>query len=587
MPIQQFNIDQMKLHRDYIYDTIMYLSNQATDLPCYVERENLNRPDSTYVSMIIESMNPLGYYNQSYIGVPDGETTDHSKQYVHYEVQLTINTWKQDANAYLMAIQAALKNTTSRLYMADRNIGWLSESSILNNSTVLDEAWEERATILVTLNSYIGNIDTSEFEYLDKVELSGGVYTENGIKATNDTALVIQGQSVQLNLAANDFSTATIDLESIVITTEPSVGTVVVDGGGLVTYTNDGSPTLGDSFQYTINDTAGRTSNIATVTLTIGIPPVANNDSGTVDLGDSLQLNVAINDTPYTTLDLSSIVITTPALHGTVDVDGNGLITYTNDGNTNVSDSFGYTIDNLDGITSNEATVNMTLNQPPTVENIIFLKQDNTVQEVSQAGTLLRSVNNPDLNYGSIAGRGTELTGKGSSSSDPIEVFSGFTTTVVDSISTNGQTYDFNTDDQIIHSFRKSSDNSLRVKLFSPVGVELKDFSLAAQVPVYGVLDSAVYGDLVYIADDADNLHVINYVTETYVEMIDTSPHPWSEPDDLLGVAVTNDGTVYIAYAGVGGTLISSINSTGDIVDNIYTDPELYDIVALGKIAAT
>lgn len=179
MTIQQINIEQMKLHRDYIYDTIMFIANRATGLNCYVERKDLNRPDSTYISMDIETMNPLGYYSHPDTGEVDidGNITVHEKRYIHYQTSLTINTWKQDANAFCMAIQAALKSNSAIEFMRDRNVGWLSESSIFNNSTVLDKAYEERASILIQLNSYIGDIDPSEFEYINSVDITGNIYT--------------------------------------------------------------------------------------------------------------------------------------------------------------------------------------------------------------------------------------------------------------------------------------------------------------------------------------------------------------------------------------------------------------------------
>lgn len=306
MPIQQINIDEMKLHRDYIYDTIMFIANRATGLPCYVERENLNRPDSTYISMIIEAMNPLGYYHSSSIGTPEGETTEHQQRYIHYQTSLTINTWKQDANAYLMAIQAAMKDQSAINYMRDRNVGWLSESTILNNSTVLDEAWEERATILITLNSYVGNVDPEEFDYINSVDITGNVYVcgqptedepvsddpniitevevvsddciDTFLKANDDNSTVEIGSSILIDVAANDIIYDTLDLTTITITEQPSNGTIINNLDGTLTYNNDGTGSGTDTFKYTINNNQGVTSNEATVTVNLEVPPLVPTD---------------------------------------------------------------------------------------------------------------------------------------------------------------------------------------------------------------------------------------------------------------------------------------------------------------------
>ena len=63
---------------------------------------------------------------------------------------------------------------------------------------------------------------------------------------------------------------------------------------------HDGSETTSDSFTYTIKDASGATSNVATVSLTINPqndPPVAVNDSSSVNEGASVNIDLAGNDT--------------------------------------------------------------------------------------------------------------------------------------------------------------------------------------------------------------------------------------------------------------------------------------------------
>ncbi|MCP4410660.1 MAG: DUF4347 domain-containing protein, partial [Gammaproteobacteria bacterium] len=88
--------------------------------------------------------------------------------------------------------------------------------------------------------------------------------------AVNDSATVYEGDVVTIDLANNDSDPDNaLDLNSIVITSAPANGSLLVNGDGTVTYTHDGSNTVSDSFNYTIKDVSGETSNAASVTLTV------------------------------------------------------------------------------------------------------------------------------------------------------------------------------------------------------------------------------------------------------------------------------------------------------------------------------
>ena len=192
--------------------------------------------------------------------------------------------------------------------------------------------------------------------------------------ATPDSATVGEGQVVVIDLASNDSDPeGLLDLGSITITSGPSNGTLVDNGDGTLTYTHDGSETTGDSFSYTIDDTAGATSNVAAVTLTItpqNDAPTATPDAATVDEGQSITIDLAGNDNdPEGLLDLGSITITSGPSHGTLVDNGDGTLTYTHDGSETTGDSFSYTIDDTAGETSNVAAVTLTVtpqNDAPT-----------------------------------------------------------------------------------------------------------------------------------------------------------------------------------------------------------------------------
>ncbi len=107
-----------------------------------------------------------------------------------------------------------------------------------------------------------------------------------GATAGDDAYSVDEGSTTNLDLSANDNDADGLDLASIVITSGPTNGSITVNANGTVDYTHDDSETLSDSFTYTINDTLGEVSNIATVTLTVNPvneAPVINDQAFSID----------------------------------------------------------------------------------------------------------------------------------------------------------------------------------------------------------------------------------------------------------------------------------------------------------------
>ena len=96
----------------------------------------------------------------------------------------------------------------------------------------------------------------------------------------------------------------------------------------------------------------------------LDLPPVANNDTDTVGEGASKVIDLAANDTDANgDLDLTSIVITSPPANAAVPivVNNDGTVFYTHNGSETVSDSFTYTISDLNGNTSSNATVSLVI----------------------------------------------------------------------------------------------------------------------------------------------------------------------------------------------------------------------------------
>lgn len=196
--------------------------------------------------------------------------------------------------------------------------------------------------------------------------------------AVADTISLAKGASATVNLANNDTAgTAAINRGSIVITTQPTNGTVTVGTDGNVTYQHNDSSTTSDSFAYTIKDVNGLVSAPASVSVTVAPAnnqaPVTVNDTATVLEGGTTTISILANDTaPSGGFDLTSIVFTDLPIRGSIVKNADGTVTYTHSGNESTSDSFRYTVKGNNGVVSNEATVSITItpvNDPPVANN--------------------------------------------------------------------------------------------------------------------------------------------------------------------------------------------------------------------------
>jgi PKD repeat protein len=201
---------------------------------------------------------------------------------------------------------------------------------------------------------------------VDSVELEIGAVTAP--VAQNDAAATDMNVAVIIDILANDSdSDGVLVASTVAIVTAPLNGSVLINPvTGAVTYT----PNLGfagmDSFTYTVEDNDGAVSNQATVTIAVGVinvPPVANNDDVTTDEDTPLVIDVLANDTDDNAIDPTSVTIITAPTHGTLDVNPlTGEITYTPNANFFGADTFTYTVQDNDALTSNEATVTITVN---------------------------------------------------------------------------------------------------------------------------------------------------------------------------------------------------------------------------------
>ncbi len=208
--------------------------------------------------------------------------------------------------------------------------------------------------------------------------------------AVDDTATTPENTPVGIPVTTNDFDPdGLIDPGTVAIVTGPASGSVVVNATGVVTYTPDISFVGVDTFTYTVNDNDGLVSNSATVTVTVteaNADPIAVDDTAITLENTSVSIPVTANDfDPDGAIDETSVAIASPPANGltVVSVDGNtgqAIVTYT----PNISfvgiDTFTYTVQDLQGAISNQATVTVTVNeanQPPiAVDDLATTNED-------------------------------------------------------------------------------------------------------------------------------------------------------------------------------------------------------------------
>lgn len=197
--------------------------------------------------------------------------------------------------------------------------------------------------------------------------------------AVDDTLSIDDGSTVTIPLLANDSDAdGALNPNRVTLVDFPqhASGLLLNLLTGEVIYTHDGSG-LADSLTYIVEDNEGAISNIATVNIGINAanqPPIAVNDSVTIDAGSTAVIAVLTNDSDSDgTIDPTSVLIVDQPLQASsLSVNPTtGEVTYTHNGSANL-DSFTYRVLDNQGAVSNTATVTVNLNpinQAPTATN--------------------------------------------------------------------------------------------------------------------------------------------------------------------------------------------------------------------------
>jgi|GEM_PF-4063406 len=209
--------------------------------------------------------------------------------------------------------------------------------------------------------------------------------------AIDDSFIVqIDSGANPLDVLAND-TDPNNDVLTVTVVTQGAHGTVaIIESGAKVSYAPAAGYFGADSFAYTVSDGHGRTDT-AIVTIAVNRPPVAVDDSATVQQDSSaVTIDVLANDSDPDG-DTLTITAVTQGAHGEVAItDGGTRVSYTPEPGYAGPDSFTYTVSDGRGGTDT-ATVTISVNGPPdAVEDSV------TVQMDSGANTLHVLANDTD-----------------------------------------------------------------------------------------------------------------------------------------------------------------------------------------------
>ncbi|MGI9542303.1 MAG: tandem-95 repeat protein, partial [Cyclobacteriaceae bacterium] len=228
--------------------------------------------------------------------------------------------------------------------------------------------------------------------------------------ANDDAANTDEDQAVTINVTNNDTDVdGSINDASIVIETNPSNGSVVVNNDGTVEYTPNLNFNGLDTFNYTVEDDDGALSNIAQVSVSVNNVNdalSANDDDVVTDEDVQILINVIANDVDSDgSIDPTTVNVVTSPVNGTIEVNQDGTVLYKPIQDYFGSDLFTYNVRDDEGQVSNIATVSITIND---INDLPIAQDDNLVVDEDLQTTLNIIDNDSDVD-GSIAVTGVTL----------------------------------------------------------------------------------------------------------------------------------------------------------------------------------
>ncbi|WP_324709939.1 Ig-like domain-containing protein [Pseudomonas citronellolis] len=284
-----------------------------------------------------------------------------------------ISTARYAWDTRTLTVEASSSDQVAVPDLVAQGFGRLSKTGTLQRLSVSDLAQPPAS---VTVKSAAGGSDTEPVTVLGQAPAE---QDNQAPLARADQATTAFNAPVQINLLANDSDPDNDTPLTVIDLVQPADGTGSVAPGanGVVTYTPPAglATALTAVFSYRVEDARGKRSEPATVTVNVtpNQPPIANNDSGTVNAGQTLTLAVLANDSdPENHVPLAiGAVNPPPAGQGSVAISGTNLV-YTPPANLTqvLNTSFTYQARDSFGALSAPATVSVQVNPPAVAETL-------------------------------------------------------------------------------------------------------------------------------------------------------------------------------------------------------------------------
>jgi gliding motility-associated-like protein len=171
--------------------------------------------------------------------------------------------------------------------------------------------------------------------------------------AEDDVVITPEDTPVDIDMLLNDYDVdGVLEPGSVVITSPPSNGTVVVHPDGSATYTPNPDWFGFDAYSYQVCDNSGAcdTAVVTVQVIPVNDPPVAVNDTLSTPEDTPVNVIVLVNDYDIDGhLEPSTVQVLTDPTHGTVLVNADGTVTYTPMADWNGLDSFRYAVCDNEG----------------------------------------------------------------------------------------------------------------------------------------------------------------------------------------------------------------------------------------------
>ena len=257
------------------------------------------------------------------------------------------------------------------------------------------------ATAAATPDPLVNNVTVEATHPGTGITVSGGDDHSLAINepptAVDDTGITDEDVAVTVVVLGNDTDPENnIDVATVEVITDGSIGSAVVNVDGTITYTPDPNLSGTDTITYRVCDALGLcdTADVEIEVRPINDPPVATDDSYATNEDTAVGGNVVTDDTGSgVDFDVDSGLRPSATLvdnvtNGTLVLNTDGSFTYAPDPNFNGTDTFTYTITDDPGAVSNTATVTINvadINDPPVATDNAYT----TDEDVAATGNVV------------------------------------------------------------------------------------------------------------------------------------------------------------------------------------------------------